>query len=132
MNPFINPALTTQRPQTVPTLSSTFSSPISTTEQSLPTVAEVTTTRKPLPRKDSNGEDRRVNIGVRKSSQEKKNDKGGRAIDKPEKKKSKSKKKQSRSEELGITPPVKTGCFSLCDSLIFEVYQLMGGAVCDC
>ena len=132
MNPFINPALTTQRPQTVPTLSPTFSSLISTTEQFVPTVAEVTTPRKPLPRKDSNGDDRRVNIGVRKSSQEKKNDKGGRAIDKPEKKKSKSKKKQNRSEELGITPPVKSGCFSLCDSLIFEVYQLMGGAVCDC
>lgn len=29
-------------------------------------------------------------------------------------------------------PPAAAGCFQICDTLIFEVYKLLGGGLCDC
>ena len=42
-------------------------------------------------------------------------------------KRPKQKEKNEKSER-----PRAPGCFSICDTLIFEVYQLLGGSVCDC
>jgi len=41
------------------------------------------------------------------------------------KQKFKKKKKEQR-------PPVSPGCFHICESLIFEVYKILGGNLCDC
>lgn len=44
-----------------------------------------------------------------------------------EKRPKQKKEKNEKSER-----PRAPGCFSICDTLIFEVYQLLGGSVCDC
>ena len=46
----------------------------------------------------------------------------------PKQKKVNKEKEKSRRPR----PPLAAGCFSVCDTLIFEVYQLLGGSVCDC
>ena len=41
----------------------------------------------------------------------------------------KAKKEKQQSKSL---PPVAPGCVQVCGSLIYEVYVLLGGRVCDC
>ena len=41
----------------------------------------------------------------------------------------KAKKEKQQSKSL---PPVAQGCVQVCGSLIYEVYVLLGGRVCDC
>jgi len=45
--------------------------------------------------------------------------------DRPKKKEKPKKKKEQRV-------PVIAGCFRICDTLIFEVYMLLGGSLCEC
>ena len=40
--------------------------------------------------------------------------------------------KQKKEKNEKSERPRASGCFSICDTLIFEVYQLLGGSVCDC
>merc|ERR1711887_429972 len=53
-----------------------------------------------------------------------------------EDKRQKSKKKRpfkgEKTELVEQRPPVIGGCFHVCKTLIFEVYQLLGGSLCDC
>ena len=35
-------------------------------------------------------------------------------------------------EELGFKSPGSVGCLRVCSTLILEVYQLLGGNLCDC
>merc|ERR1719228_1113708 len=53
-----------------------------------------------------------------------------------EEKRQKSKKqrpfKGKKQEVIEQRPPVIGGCFHVCKTLIFEVYQLLGGSLCDC
>merc|ERR1711874_197425 len=48
---------------------------------------------------------------------------------KPKKKRPLKGKKQQKIEQR---PPVVGGCFHVCETLIFEVYKLLGGSLCDC
>ena len=72
---------------------------------------------------EEEGEDRR-NITHRKEQKEKKENR-----ERPNKKRPKKKKKEQKKEQR---PPVATGCFHVCETLIFEVYKLLGGSLCDC
>ena len=50
-------------------------------------------------------------------------------------KKSSSKKQQkpdNQIEELGLKTTESVGCLRVCSTLILEVYQLLGGNLCDC
>ena len=40
--------------------------------------------------------------------------------------------KEKKQEIIEQRPPVIGGCFHVCKTLIFEVYQLLGGSLCDC
>ena len=90
-----------------------------------------------------NSEDKRIRLPTRfeeetkveerkAKHQKKKGKKGGKP-------KRPSKKKQNRAEEeplnLGLDSlggPVAPGCVQICGSLIYEVYVLLGGHICDC
>jgi len=48
---------------------------------------------------------------------------------KKSKKKNKNKKKKKPSK---LRPPISPTCLRVCETLIFEVYQLLGGTLCDC
>ena len=79
---------------------------------------------------ETNVEERKAKPG--KKHQKKKGKKGGKP-------KRPSKKKQNRAEEeplnLGLDSlagPVAPGCVQICGSLIYEVYVLLGGHICDC
>jgi hypothetical protein len=94
---------------------------------------------------ESLSEDKRIRLPTRfeeetkveerkpaKKHQKKKSKKGGKP-------KQPSKKKQNRAEEeplnLGLGSlggPVAPGCVQICGSLIYEVYLLLGGHICDC
>jgi len=50
--------------------------------------------------------------------------------DRPHKKKFKKEYEEKKIKEQ--RPPVIPGCFRICDTLIFEVYQILGGNVCEC
>jgi len=41
-------------------------------------------------------------------------------------------KEKPRKEPKKLRPPISSGCFHICDTLIFEVYKLLGGGICDC
>ena len=53
-----------------------------------------------------------------------------------EEKRQKSKKKRpfkgKKKEVIEQRPPVIGGCFHVCKTIILEVYQLLGGSLCDC
>merc|ERR1711892_1117504 len=72
---------------------------------------EVTTERRTEPR--------------RKEQQQQKEERRPR----PKKNRPHKGKKQQKIEQR---PPVVGGCFHVCSTLIFEVYQLLGGSLCDC
>ena len=40
--------------------------------------------------------------------------------------------KKHKSSSGKPRPPTAAGCFQICDTLIFEVYKLLGGGLCDC
>merc|ERR1719347_323762 len=52
--------------------------------------------------------------------------------DKRQKTKKKRPSKGKKQERIEQRPPVIGGCFHVCKTLIFEVYQLLGGSLCDC
>ena len=52
--------------------------------------------------------------------------------DKRQKSKKKRPSKGKKQELIEQRPPVIGGCFHVCKTLIFEVYQLLGGSLCDC
>ena len=39
---------------------------------------------------------------------------------------------RSGDHRIEQRPPVARGCFHVCETLIFEVYKLLGGNLCDC
>ena len=67
----------------------------------------------------------RVNVPQRKEQKKKIEERRER----PKKKRPQKKKKEQRKEQR---PPVVAGCFHVCETLIFEVYKLLGGSLCDC
>ena len=113
-----------------------------------PTPSPVTsTTEIILSSSTSRDNDRRINLP--KSDlprlQLKKSSKSSNSIpDREDKRKKRPKKKSSKTKSdkreedeveqkhLGLKPPVSAGCFHICETLIFEVYQLLGGSLCDC
>ena len=135
-NPFVNPALKIER----------------STSRTNPTPSPVTTTTEFIPSSSTSREDdRRINLPKPdlprlQSSKVSKNsnsipDRDDKRKKRPKKKKpSQGKSKKINNEEnkeeeekgLGLRPPVSAGCFHICETLIFEVYQLLGGSLCDC
>ena len=114
-----------------------------------PTPAPVTTTTEFIPSSSTiRDDDRRINIPKpdlprlqsSKSSKSSNSipDREDKRKKRPKKKKpSQNKLKKTKNEEgeeegLGLRPPVSAGCFHICETLIFEVYQLLGGSLCDC
>ena len=58
-----------------------------------------------------------------------------RSIERPRKRpeeRSRPPIKKHRSSSGKPRPPTAAGCFQICDTLIFEVYKLLGGGLCDC
>ena len=41
-------------------------------------------------------------------------------------------KKEKKARKIEQRPPIVGGCFHVCETLIFEVYKLLGGSLCDC
>ena len=95
----------------------------------------------------SNSEDKRIRLPTRFEEETKVEERKAKPAKKNQKKKGKkggkpkrpSKKKQNRAEEeplnLGLDSlggPVAPGCVQICGSLIYEVYVLLGGHICDC
>ena len=95
----------------------------------------------------SNSEDKRVRLPSRVEEENEVEEKQAKPSKKQEKKKGKkggkpkrpTKKKQKRVQDpplaLGLDSlkgPVAGGCVQICGSLIYEVYVLLGGHVCDC
>ena len=102
------------------------------------TRAPATTTQEtPAPR--PRGEDRRVNLAVTSNTasnqdtdrQQDKRKKGKKTQQKKQKQK---KKPEEKRLELGLEKDEagSVGCLSICDTLILEVYQLLGGSLCSC
>ena len=94
-----------------------------------------------------NSEDKRIRLPTRFEEETKVEERKAKPGKKHQKKKGKkggkpkrpSKKKQNRAEEepldLGLDSlggPVAPGCVQICGSLIYEVYVLLGGHICDC
>ena len=94
-----------------------------------------------------NSEDKRIHLPTRFEEETKVEERKAKPAKKNQKKKGKkggkpkrpSKKKQNRAEEeplnLGLDSlagPVAPGCVQICGSLIYEVYVLLGGHICDC
>ena len=52
--------------------------------------------------------------------------------ERPKNNKKKRPKKQKKEQKIEQRPPVVGGCFHVCETLIFEVYKLLGGSLCDC
>jgi len=50
----------------------------------------------------------------------------------PKQKKNKTESRKKKPEKIEQRPPVVGGCFHVCETLIFEVYKLLGGSLCDC
>ena len=78
------------------------------------------------PRSFDRATDNRVDVDARKENLRKDSKKG---------KKDGSKKGSNRGKEnddVGLGRPDTTGCYHVCDTLIFEVYKLLGGSICDC
>ena len=46
--------------------------------------------------------------------------------------KKKKPKKHKKEQNIKQRPPVVGGCFHVFETLIFEVYKLLGGSLCDC
>ena len=96
------------------------------------TRAPATTTQEtPAPR--PRGEDRRVNLAVTTNTASNQNT--DRQQDKRKKGKKKQKKRpEEKRLELGLEKDEagSVGCLSICDTLILEVYQLLGGSLCSC
>ena len=95
----------------------------------------------------SNSEDKRTRLPTRFEEENKVEERKSKPAKKHHKKKGKkggkpkrpSKKKQNQAEEeslnLGLGSlggPVAPGCVQICGSLIYEVYVLLGGHICDC
>ena len=95
----------------------------------------------------SNSEDKRVRLPTRFEEEKEVEERKAKPQKKQQKKKGKkggkpkrpSKKKQNQAEEeplkLGLASlggPVAPGCVQICGSLIYEVYVLLGGHICDC
>ena len=150
-NPFINPALSVLRTtspappttSTTPALSSSenvskLSSPASTSGLSSPDRGSRIT----IPRLKSSSA-LKENINVDSPETKKLSTKPNIKKENPDTKKKKPKgkrpkgkrpkqKKDNKEKSVRARPPLAAGCFSVCDTLIFEVYQLLGGSVCDC
>ena len=123
----MNPAITTKRPETtsrqVPKIEITNSPEVS---------SEIPRTREDprrisLPRSSKpEKEERKKSDPVKKHKQ----------LSKQTPKKSSSKKQQkpdrNEVEELGLKSTESVGCLRVCSTLILEVYQLLGGSLCDC
>ena len=62
--------------------------------------------------------------------------KKNKKLSKQNPKKGSSKKQQkpdnNEIEDLGLKPQESVGCLRVCSTLILEVYQLLGGNLCDC
>ena len=69
---------------------------------------------------DEREDDRRLSLAVRQREKEER------------KRPKKDKRKKGSTESRKVRPPVSAGCFHICDTLIFEVYKLLGGGLCDC
>ena len=105
------------------------------------TRAPATTTQEtPAPRPRQ--EDRRVNLAVTTNTasnqdtdrQQDKRKKGKKTQQKQKKKPLNERKTQDERQELGLQRDEagSVGCLSICDTLILEVYQLLGGNLCSC
>ena len=110
-------------------------SPGVTTTSGPTTTTQVSSSPAPRPR----GEDRRVNLAV--TSNTASNQDTDRQQDKRKKGKKTHQKKQKQKKrpdeerlELGLEKDEagSVGCLSICDTLILEVYQLLGGSLCSC
>merc|ERR1712059_21765 len=44
----------------------------------------------------------------------------------------KEKEQLEKRKEKKLSTPVSRGCIQLCDTLIFDVYKILGGNVCGC
>ena len=69
---------------------------------------------------DDRDDDRRTSIAVRQQEKSE------------ERRRPTKSKHKSSSNSSKVRPPVSAGCFHICDTLIFEVYKLLGGGLCDC
>merc|ERR1711874_96710 len=79
----------------------------------------------PIPRRPSIKTDEHDRDDDRRPSNAGKSKERPAARNRPDIRKSKSSGGKAR-------PPAAAGCFQICDTLIFEVYKLLGGGLCDC
>ena len=95
----------------------------------------------------SNSEDKRIRLPTRFEEEKKVEERKAKPAKKHQKKTGKkggkpkrpSKRKQNEAKEEplnlglgGLGGPVAPGCVQICGSLIYEVYVLLGGHICDC
>lgn len=140
-NPFINPALSSPGPATTSTAATLSSSEnIKKLSSSRPSVSPHRASRITIPRlksstaskenivdSQSQSETRKLSTNIKKENPETKQ-KSTRREKKPKQKKVNKEKEKSQRQKPSLAP----GCVSICNTLIFEVYQLLGGSVCDC
>merc|ERR1711936_4439 len=144
-NPFINPALSVQQRETTPAPSTSSTAPFlvsfqkinkltSTSTQSststVPSVSPVRESRITVPRQKSTSLNKENEIDTEPqvenhtakldTRREKPRSQGHR----PEKKSRPNKEETGKGNSRGREGP---GCYSICDTLIVEVYQLLGG-----
>ena len=105
-----------------------------TTTRAPATTTQVSSSPAPRPRQ----EDRRVNLAVTTNTASNqdldKRMKGKKTKQKQKKKPLNERKTQDERQELGLERDKagRVGCLSICDTLILEVYQLLGGNLCSC
>lgn len=139
-NTFINPALSVLR-TTTPSPATTIASPLSSLENINKLSSPVRESRITIPRLKSSLAFKENMIDSEPQYETMKQPTtSNRKKEKPETKEKKPKEKRPRQKKGNIEmekskrqrPPMSTVCSSLCNTLIFEAYQLLGGRVCDC
>ena len=87
----------------------------------------------------SKSEDKRVQLPSRLEEEKEVEERRGKPSNKHQKKKSKkggkAKRPSKQNLKMGLDSlggAVAPGCRQICNSLIYEVYVLLGGHVCDC
>lgn len=129
----MNPALPTQRPVTTtrksPRIEVSDSSVIVVSSEVARPREDTRRTSLPRPPNTRKAENKKNEPPVEPTKKQKK-------LSKQIPKKGSSKKQQepdtNEVEDLGLKSSESVGCLRVCSTLILEVYQLLGGNLCDC
>ena len=129
----MNPAIPTQRPETTtrktPRVEVSDSSVIIVSSDIAKPREDTRRTSLPRPLTNRKAESKKNEPPVESTKKQKK-------LSKQNPKKGSPKKQQepdiNEVENLGLKSSESVGCLRVCSTLILEVYQLLGGNLCDC